>query len=184
METNIESILEFLNPYIKGAIAAGDYKAYLFQSTLYIMQDNATITRLDLSTKIDPNLCLSLDSGVLVQDNSFVYQKYLEIQSLISHTNNMVYEDPVLMEDPEFFKLTNMKASDGAAWYFINTSIATIFIPVFLGLPNVKKQDVVSLRVYHMVDNRYLIRYTVFKKKLGCSYDLYYQILNVNNPLR
>lgn len=182
---NIDYILEFLKPYIKSMVAAGDYQAYLYQSTLYILVDNAAIFSMNLSTMVDPNFCISLDSKGLCQNNIFVYQKMIEVKSIISHTNNtLVYEDPVLMEDPKFVKLANAKASDGAGWYFMNTSIATIFIPVFLGLPSIKKQDQVGIKVYYIGDNKFMIHYNVFKKKLGTSYDLYYQILNVNCPLR
>jgi len=185
LDDNVSFILEFLKPYVKAMVSSGDYQAFLYHSNLYIMVDNAALFKMDLSTKVDPNICLSFDRSQNTNMNNIsVYTKYCEISPNL-HTNNMVYEDPAIMEDPKFENcVNNLKTSDGAQWYFINTSLCTIFIPLFLGFPNVKKQDNVEIRVHYLGNNMFMIHYTVFKKKFGTSYDLYYQIINVNSPLR
>ena len=181
------NLIDFLKPYLKSMVPAGAFKAYLCNSTLYTLYDNAVLSCMGLPSMVDPHINISINElGLCNVDNSWVYQKYISILPF-THIDNMVYDDPNLMEDKYFEEIVLAKSTEGAKWYFINTSIDTIFVPVYNGLPSVKKGDHVRLRVFnidHIRNDMYLINYTISKKKLNISYDLYYQILNVNHPLR
>lgn len=186
-----ENILEFLKPYIAEIkkSGAGRYEGVLYQSNLYILVENSVLYIMDLSTLVDPGFTytfnnISIDTSTDAPSNLNPYYKYAEIQSIISHTSNMVYHDPDLQDDPKFMALVTAKASDGAGFYFINTSINTIFTTVFPGLPSIQKTDSVGIKVYNIGDGKLLINYTVFKKKLKVTYEIFYKIINVNCPLR
>ena len=186
-----ENILEFLKPYIAEVkkSGAGRYEGVLYQSKLYVLVENSVLYIMDLSTLVDPAFTyafnnVSIDTGIDAPINMNPYYKYAEICSTISHTSNMVYHDPDLQDDQNFMALATAKASDGAGFYFINTSIATIFTTVFPGLPSLQKTDSVGIKVYDIGDGKLLINYTVFKKKLKVTYEIFYKIINVNCPLR
>ena len=186
-----ENILEFLKPYIVEVkkSGAGRYEGVLYQSYLYILVENSVLYVMDLTTLVDPAFTyafnnVSIDTGIVAPINMNPYYKYADLQSIISHTSNMVYHDPDLQDDPKFMALATAKASDGAGFYFINTSIATIFTTVFPGLPSLQKTDAVGLKVYDIGEGKLLINYTVFKKKLKVTYEIFYKIINVNCPLR
>ncbi len=186
-----ENILTFIKPFITEATKTGGglYEGVLYQSYLYILVEGAVLYKIDLSGLVDPAITfpfdrLTISDGILTRNNMTPYYKYAEINSIISHTSNMVYHDPDLQDDPKFMAMATAKASEGAGFYFINTSIATVCTTVFPGLPSLQKSDSVELKVYNVDDGKLLINYTIFKKKLKVTYDIYYKIINVNCPLR
>lgn len=191
MDQMTENILTFIKPYITEATKTGGarYEGVLYQSYLYILVEGAVLYKMDLNGLVDPTMTfpfnnLTISDGILSPNNMNPYYKYAEINSIISHTSNMVYHDPDLQDDPNFMAMATAKASDGAGFYFINTSIAAICTTVFPGLPSLQKSDSVGLKVYNIGDGKLLINYTVFKKKLKVAYEIYYKIINVNCPLR
>jgi len=191
MDQITENILTFIKPFIAEATKTGGgrYEGVLYQSYLYILVEGAVLYKIDLSGSVDPMITfpfnnMTITDGILSPNNMNPYYKYAEINSIISHTSNMVYHDPDLQDDPNFMALATAKASEGAGFYFINTSISTICTTVFPGLPYLQKSDSVGLKVYNIGDGKLLINYTVFKKKLKVAYEIYYKIINVNCPLR
>jgi hypothetical protein len=192
MDQFTENITVFLKPYIAEATKTGAsrYEGILYQSYLYILVENTVLYKMDLSAVVDPNISYYFNNETInngsnpVGSNMGPYYKYAEINSIISHTSNMVYHDPDLQDDPKFMAMATAKASEGAGFYFINTSIATVCTTVFPGLPSLQKSDSVELKVYNVGDGKLLINYTIFKKKLKVTYDIFYKIINVNCPLR
>lgn len=191
MDQTIENILNFIKPFVAEAAKTGAdrYEGVLYQSYLYIFVEGSVLYKMNLTGLVDPSITFpfnnaTISNGIVAPNNMAPYYKYAEINSIISHTNNMVYHDPDLQDDPKFMALATAKASDGAGFYFINTSIATICTTVFPGLPSLQKSDSVGIKVYNLTDGKLLINYTVFKKKLKVAYEIYYKIINVNCPLR
>jgi hypothetical protein len=187
---DIENLINFLNPYIIEIrkCAPFQYKGILYQSGLYVLVDNAVLYVFNLATKIDPSITFCFESnGTSIVPSSQtmeVFYKNSEIQYDISHTCNMVYNDPELHNDEKFMAMATAKASEGAGFYFINASIGSIMTTVFPGLPSIQKSDKIELKVFNIDTSKLLINYTIFKKKLGRTYDIYYKIINVNSPLR
>lgn len=186
-----QTILNFIKPFVAEAAKTGAdrYEGVLYQSYLYILVEGSVLYKMDLTGLVDPSITfpfdhLTISDGILIRNNMTPYYKYAEINSIISHTSNMVYHDPDLQDDPKFMALATAKASEGAGFYFINTSISTICTTVFPGLPSLQKSDSVGIKVYNLLDGKLLINYTVFKKKLKVAYEIYYKIINVNCPLR
>lgn len=186
----MDSIIDFLSGYISGMIKSTYCRVTLSNGILYVMADYSVIYMIDLSNKIDRSTYMEFefDAGkafnvVTHKNNNEVTIKANQCLSVI-HSNNMVYENPNLLEDPKFTELVFAKAGEGAGFYFINTSIYPTFIPVFNGFPALNKADTVGIRVFDIGNYKLMVNYTVYKKKFGCSYDMYFNILNVNRPLR
>ena len=187
-----DNIRVFLQPYITEIKKSGPdllFKGLLYNSKLYILVEEAVLYVMDLSEKVGPSVSYSFNQDSISDPNIYVpldmsvYYKFQEI-TYNAHIDNMVYHDPVLHEDPKFMALATAKASEGAGFYFINTSIASIFTTVYPGLPAVQKMDKIELKVWNIGDNKLLINYLIQKKKMGITYDIYYKIINVNAPIR
>lgn len=175
--TNLEFYNGLLEPIIKSIVKGISYEWILMNSNLYIMADDCILYIINLETKVDNNICLSS------KEKNNIFGKAYNIIAQ-AHINNIIYDNPELDKDPKFMELATAKSSAGAGFYYIDTALYTTFIPVFNGLPYLTKGDKVGVKLYEIEKNKILVNMTVFKKKLCCSYDLYYYIINVNRPIR
>lgn len=191
MRQNLMDTIDFIQSIIKQMTRSLYMEVCVIDAHLYMLVDHAVLYHIDLSNKIDPSLIVSYhnlsdDFSAIIEDNNIittVTNKYLEIRSIELY-NNKIYENNDIRSDPEFNKLINMKASDGASFYYINTNNnITPFIPIFSGLPIVNKPDSVALELYDIGQHKILVHMIIYKAKLKKSYDLYYKILDVNRPM-
>ena len=195
ISTDIAEISNYIHNIIKAVTRATYMEVALSNSIMIIIADNTVLYHIDLTGKIDPNINLGFHNSYdnfsqEIIDNNLIntlFAKYKEI-NMVELYNNKIYEDNNLRDDETFEKCLGNKATDGAEFYFVNASNCTPFFPVFSGLPIISKDDKIKLSLYDKDFNGrnhiILINMEIYKKKLNFSYNLYYNILDVNRPLR
>ena len=180
--------IKFIEDLCNNICKGYQYKAVLFGGSLYILAEDTIFYYMNLESKIDPNFKYAffssgLNKSFMDENNTInVIHKYYELRSQMY---NKVYENLSIMEDEKFNEYINVKTTDGANFFFVHTNNGkSPFIPIFNGLPNLNKNDTVTLELFNVIDNVYLVKMNIFKKKYNLSYELIYRILDVNRPLR
>ena len=187
---NLDDLIMFIKPYIQGMAKSVSAEILLVNGILYMLADNSVVYTMDLSTKVGPERYrLHYETGNITPvetDGRISNDLIVKVNQCLSdvHPNNMIFENPDLDQDEKFMEMAFAKASAGASFYFINTKLYPTFIPVFTGFPLLNKGDKIGLKVYDIGNYKLLVNYTIFKKKFGSSYDMFFHILNVNRPLR
>lgn len=187
---SLDEMILFVKPYVQGMAKSVSAEILLVNGILYMLADNSVVYTMDLSTKIGPDRYrFHYETGNITPvetDGRVSNDIIVKVNQCLSdvHPNNMIFENPDLDQDKTFIDMAFAKAGNGASFYFINTKLYPTFIPVFNGLPLLNKGDKIGLNVYDIGTNKLLINYNIFKKKFGCSYNVYFHVLNVNRPLR
>lgn len=191
--TTIKSVSRFTSLKIEGAI---------YNSTLVFLIDDSILYSLDLSGKIGSDIIIGFESDQIVSyeetgaasfnntliTSSVAYNKITNLYNSITNECNSttcLFDDPYILEDEQFSKKSSIKATEGCEMYnarSINGEF--ISVPVFAGLPLLIKNDTVGLSIYKSINNQYIVKYNVFKKKLNTNCFIHYRILDINRPLR
>lgn len=206
----IKSVCRFSSLKIEGAI---------LNSSLVFIIDDSLMYQIDLAGKIDQTTGIAFTSAPVISQNEYgiiieetklvpttnmeIYMKtYNHWYNWYNNTDNYikVFDDPAILDDPEFINKSSIKASDGCEFYNAKTVNETISIPIFSGLPLLSKGDKIALKIftenlnsmgdeklrifYAKYPKEYIIHYNIFKKKINTFCNVYFKILNLNRPLR
>ena len=183
--------IKYIDDLVTSISKGVSLEAFLGNGILYIFADRCIFYTVDLRDKFN------------IYDNYGYYKEgtnksplhiervklLLNNFSLITSTinsNNLLFEQSAIRNDPDFESIVTSKSSDGLKFYFVPT-INNLNIPISLcyGLPYISKGDDVDLRLYNStMDNQYIVNMTIYKKKYKLSYNLYYKVLNFNRPIR
>ncbi len=182
--------IDYINTVITSVVRGCDYEVALYGGNLYIFADNSVYYKIDLSPVLGFELLYGAKKfegdvfPIEINEFNMIIQKYQEITSTINPAN-LLYENINVMEDPNFSELNNMKASDGAGFYYINIIDKYICIPVFAGLPLLNKSDKAYLSIYRgTLPSEFVVYYRITKKKLKTTYDIVFKVLDINRPIR
>lgn len=145
-------------------------------TALYVLSDNNIMTNNPIYYNTTEYLYLYEN-----QISEKVNRIYNNIMSMSSCP--IIYYDDNPRNDEKFEAYVNCKATEGANFYYIDAKGCTPFIPIMKSFPSLTKADKINLTVYDTGNNILLVKYTVTKKKLNITYDIYFTILNVNRPL-
>ena len=188
----IKNTSRFTSLKIEGAIING---------TLIFLVDDTILYSINLKEKVDSNLVRGFESaqaydttetGALTFINNTLIQSenaYYKITNIYNNIFNqctvVLFDDPIILDDPVFAKKVAIKATDGCEMYNAKTLSGVISIPVFSGLPLLSKGDKLGLSIYSAYDaDQYILHYNVYKKKLNSNCHIYFKILNLNRQLR
>lgn len=185
-----QDLLTYIEDLLHGITRGLPTKVLLYMGNLITIADDTFLYHVDISDKAAPDIMFGykIISGDRVPLETYevreLVNKYTWIRSICT-VDNHIFENDALRDDPVYEKMIERKVSDGAELYFMNAKGCTPFIPVFGGLPILNNKDTVGINLYKIDDQHHiLVDMNVYKKKFKLSYNLYYQILDVNRPIR
>ena len=185
IEQNSTDILNYVQNIVKSVCRSTYLEVCVYCAHLYIISDKAILYHMDLSNKVYPDAILAYHNlndnyTAIIEDYSLInsiIDKYNTIK-MDEYNNTKIYEDLNLREDKVYEEYISRKASYGASFYFMKADNCTPFIPVFSGLPILNKADNITVSLYDYNNGVILVHHSIFKKKFGIPYDMYYKILN------
>ena len=183
--------------YLDGVIsticgAQAQYTENLLTNGMLIsLLDKSILFTVDLSDSVDINTTAAFFHNSA--DPIYMYfasasemqmrliRKWRECEDIVNgHLKDFgvrcIFSKVDMNDDEAFTNLRNMKASEGAAFYFADNAM----VPIMKGIPLLTKADKVKLTAYDTPVGHHFIHMNIYKQKLKKDYNMYFKVLDLS----
>lgn len=114
----------------------------------------------------------------VVKELSMKYKYYTDIM----YQKLPLIEEKELRNNEDFERLLGLKSDQGLKFYQIpdyDHPGETYMIPMFAGFLSLNKSDTISVKIYDLDEVNHLINFSIYKKKINRTIEMYCRVLKI-----